>query len=83
MGRDSSSRVYWAFYWPGARPWILSNGSLTSQERASEEFAGIAESDKWMSYESGNEIEELLGWLRVSNEREKGRVYRKSCSEQR
>ncbi|KAK4485774.1 hypothetical protein RD792_008421 [Penstemon davidsonii] len=71
LGRDSNGRVYWAFYWAGARPRIIANGSLTSKERGPEEFIGIPDSDNWMLYESDNEIEKLVGWLRENNSREK------------
>ncbi|KAK6160188.1 hypothetical protein DH2020_003569 [Rehmannia glutinosa] len=71
LGRDSNGRVYWVFNCPGARPWIVACGDLASKERRTEEFISIPDSDKWMYYESDNEIEKLVGWLRDDNVREK------------
>ncbi|GER32251.1 methyl-CPG-binding domain 9 [Striga asiatica] len=71
LGRDSSGRVYWAFYSPGARPWIVACGDFSSKERSIEEFTSIPDSDKWMYYDSDDEIEKLVGWLRDDNIREK------------
>ncbi|KAI3467513.1 hypothetical protein Pfo_024176 [Paulownia fortunei] len=71
LGRDSNGRVYWVFYCPGARPWIIACGDLASKERCTEEFISIPDSDKWMYYESDNDIEKLVGWLRDNNVREK------------
>lgn len=71
LGRDSNGRAYWAFYCPGARPWIMACGDLASKERCPEDFISIPTSDKWMYYESDNDIEKLVGWLRENNVREK------------
>lgn len=71
LGRDSNGRVYWAFYYPGARPWIIACGDLASKERCSGDFVSVPDSDKWMYYESDSDIEKLIGWLRESNVREK------------
>ncbi|KAL0334194.1 UNVERIFIED_CONTAM: Methyl-CpG-binding domain-containing protein 9 [Sesamum angustifolium] len=71
LGRDSNGRAYWAFYCPGARPWVVACGDLASKERRPEEFISIPDSDKWVYYESDIEIEKLVGWLRENNLREK------------
>ncbi|KAL0357936.1 UNVERIFIED_CONTAM: Methyl-CpG-binding domain-containing protein 9 [Sesamum calycinum] len=71
LGRDSNGRAYWAFYCPGARPWVVACGDLASKERRPEEFISIPDSDKWVYYESDTEIEKLVGWLRENNLREK------------
>lgn len=71
LGRDSNGRVYWAFYYPGAQPWIIACGDLASKERCSGDFISVPDSDKWMYYESDSDIEKLIGWLRESNVREK------------
>ncbi|KAL7091651.1 hypothetical protein ACP275_12G118700 [Erythranthe tilingii] len=71
LGRDSNGRVYWGFYCPGARPWIMACGDSAFKERCPEEFIGVPDSHKWMYYESDDEIEKLVGWLRENNPREK------------
>lgn len=71
LGRDSIGRVYWAFYYPGARPWIVACGDTASKERCPGDFSSIPGSDKWVYYESDSEIEKLVGWLRENNVREK------------
>lgn len=71
LGRDSIGRVYWAFCYPGARPWIIACGGTAHKERCPRDFSSIPDSDKWMYYESDSEIEKLVGWLRENNVREK------------
>ncbi|GFQ05932.1 methyl-cpg-binding domain-containing protein 9 [Phtheirospermum japonicum] len=71
LGRDSNGRVYWAFCCPGARPWIIACGDNSSKERCVEEFASVPDSEKWMYYESDDEIDKLIEWLRDDNLREK------------
>ncbi|XP_057774595.1 methyl-CpG-binding domain-containing protein 9 isoform X2 [Salvia miltiorrhiza] len=71
LGRDCNGRVYWAFYYPGARPWIIACGDAASKERCPGDFVSIPDSDKWMYYESETEIEKLVGWLSENNVREK------------
>lgn len=71
LGRDSNGRAYWGFHCHGARPWIMACGDLAFKERCPEEFVGIPDSEKWMYYESDDEIEKLVGWLRENNVREK------------
>ncbi|KAL3654072.1 hypothetical protein CASFOL_003753 [Castilleja foliolosa] len=71
LGRDSSGRVYWAFFCPGARPCIIACGDNSSKERCVEEFASVPGSEKWVYYESDDEIEKLIRWLRDDNVREK------------
>ncbi|KAH6770771.1 hypothetical protein C2S52_015574 [Perilla frutescens var. hirtella] len=71
LGRDSNGRVYWAFYYPGARPWIIACGDSASKERCPGDFVSIPDSDKWMYYESDSDIEKLVGWLKENNVREK------------
>ncbi|KAL1550877.1 methyl-CpG-binding domain-containing protein 9 isoform X2 [Salvia divinorum] len=71
LGRDCNGRVYWAFYYPSARPWIIACGDTTSKERSPRDFVSIPDSDKWMYYESDTEIEKLVRWLRENNVREK------------
>ncbi|KAG6426408.1 hypothetical protein SASPL_110631 [Salvia splendens] len=71
LGRDCNGRVYWAFYYPNARPWIIACGDTASKERPPRDFVSIPDSDKWMYYESDTEIEKLVGWLKENNVREK------------
>ncbi|KAG8366145.1 hypothetical protein BUALT_Bualt17G0045500 [Buddleja alternifolia] len=71
LGRDANGRVYWAFHCRGARPWIIANGSLESKQKLREEFASVPGSDNWMYYESYDEIEKLVGWLKENNVRER------------
>lgn len=71
LGRDCNGRVYWAFYYPGARPWIIACGAAASKERCPGDFVSVPDSDMWMYYESDSEIEKLVGWLRENNVREK------------
>ncbi|KAL6571818.1 hypothetical protein OROHE_002687 [Orobanche hederae] len=71
LGRDCNGRVYWAFYSPNARPWIIACGDYASKESCIQEFASIPDPDKWMYYQSDDEIEKLVGWLRDDNVRER------------
>ncbi|KAL8519010.1 hypothetical protein ACS0TY_010093 [Phlomoides rotata] len=71
LGRDSNGRAYWAFYCPGARPWIMACGELASKQKGPQDFVSIPGSDKWMYYESGDDIEKLFNWLSENNAREK------------
>lgn len=71
LGRDSNGRAYWAFYCPGARPWIMACGDLASKQKGPQDYISIPGSDKWMYYESGDDIEKLFGWLSENNAREK------------
>lgn len=71
LGRDSNGRIYWAFHSTGARPWIVANGDLAFKNRLPAEFMGVPGSDKWMYYESDDEISKLVGWLSENHGREK------------
>ncbi|XP_051122027.1 methyl-CpG-binding domain-containing protein 9 isoform X2 [Andrographis paniculata] len=71
LGRDSNGRVYWAFSSAGARPWIVASGDLVSKNRLPDEFMGVPGSDKWMYYESDDDVEKLIGWLTDNHVREK------------
>lgn len=71
LGRDANGRVYWAFYCPGSRPWIMACGNMASNQKGPQDFISIPGSEKWMYYESGDDIEKLFNWLSENNTREK------------
>lgn len=85
LGRDSTGRLYWAFFRPNTSPWLLVDGTtVLEQERILKEhgdllanspfeakYNGIPTSSSWFSYQCDSEIEELIQWLSDSDPRDK------------
>lgn len=66
LGRDSNGRIYWGFEKADSSALMVVNGSIIENSSNS---GGPKVS--WLSYQSDPEIEEIIGWLRDGNARER------------
>ncbi|XP_038983855.1 methyl-CpG-binding domain-containing protein 9-like isoform X2 [Phoenix dactylifera] len=80
LGRDSSGRLYWVIGRPGKRPWFVADGSMPAPSERRDTYLSGSHTcspfnsdlnNFWALFESDNEIQELVDWLRDGDPRER------------
>ncbi|KAL7241003.1 hypothetical protein ACSBR2_006598 [Camellia fascicularis] len=76
LGKDSGGRVYWVFGRPDTSSLVVFNGCMEVKKSEMKELGDPTEKNSnlrnsLVSYQSDTEIEELVGWLRDGDARDR------------